>query len=299
MILANHCTRLGRCVAIKFLLFLLIIVPWQVSSKSAFFLPPSLVPPASSTSKGVTSSRVLGGAAACRRGCVCLASASTSHGRALLCPGNCASIEINKNSSTSLLVRVFLFAIVHGVEVASRPNSPANGAAAEFIGLGDETGHEGNIVDDGEEQNDENVGGFMRKSNMTSKTEDDCSAQTRLHAVSTWATRMRSYVWSVHWEKCARLVRCAIFSPRRFLGGSPFKRETVKILWSEKDCSKNARTITFVLHLIRSFIDGMLIFVSTNLVLPRVVRAIRSMVVVQSMNPTMRRSWISLIISSG
>ena len=35
-------------------------------------------------------------------------------------------------------------------------------------------------MDDGEEQNDENVGGFMRKSDMTSKTEDDCFAQTRL-----------------------------------------------------------------------------------------------------------------------
>ena len=90
-----------------------------------------------------------------------------------------------KLSSTSFLVRVFLFAVVHGVEVASRSNSPANGAAAKFIGLGDETGHEGNIVDDGEEQNDENVGGFMRKSDMTSKTEDDCFAQTRLHAAST------------------------------------------------------------------------------------------------------------------
>ena len=74
---------------------------------------------------------------------------------------------------------------MHGVELDIRSNSPANGAAAEFIGLGDETGHEGNIVDDGEEQNDENVGGFMRKSDMTSKTIDDCSAQARLHAAST------------------------------------------------------------------------------------------------------------------
>ena len=74
---------------------------------------------------------------------------------------------------------------MHGVELAFQPNSPTNGAAAEFIGLGDETGHEGNIVDDGEEQNDENVGGFMRQSDKTSKTNDDCSAQTRLHAAST------------------------------------------------------------------------------------------------------------------
>ena len=74
---------------------------------------------------------------------------------------------------------------VHGVELAIRPNSPANGAATEIIGLGDETGHEGNVVDGGEEQNDENVEGFMRKNDMTSKTNDDCSAQTRLHAATT------------------------------------------------------------------------------------------------------------------
>ena len=74
---------------------------------------------------------------------------------------------------------------MHGVELAIRPNSPANGAAAEFIGLGDETGHERNVVDGGEEQNDENVGGFMRKNDMTTKTNDDCFAQSRLHATST------------------------------------------------------------------------------------------------------------------
>ena len=82
---------------------------------------------------------------------------------------------------------------MHGVELASRPNSSANGAAVKFIGLGDETGQEGNIVDDGEERNDENLG-FVRMSDMTSMTNDDCSAQTRLHAASTCATRMRSYV---------------------------------------------------------------------------------------------------------
>ena len=45
---------------------------------------------------------------------------------------------------------------VHGVELAIRSNSPADGAAAEFIGLGDERGHEENIVDDGEKQNGRN-----------------------------------------------------------------------------------------------------------------------------------------------
>ena len=47
---------------------------------------------------------------------------------------------------------------MHGVVWANRPNSPANGAAVEIIGLGDETGHEGNVEDDAEEQNDKNVG---------------------------------------------------------------------------------------------------------------------------------------------
>ena len=50
----------------------------------------------------------------------------------------------------------------HGVELASRPNSTANGDAAFFLGLGDETGKERNVVDGGEEQKDERIGGHMR-----------------------------------------------------------------------------------------------------------------------------------------
>ena len=56
----------------------------------------------------------------------------------------------------------------HGVELASRPNSTANGDAAVFLGLGDETGKEGNIVDGGEEQKDEKIGGHMRSVPMFS-----------------------------------------------------------------------------------------------------------------------------------
>ena len=140
--------------------------------------------------------------------------------------------------------------------------TPANGDAALFLGHGDETGKEGNIAGGGEEQEDERPEWSMRRSDMTSKTKDDCFAQTSLHAASTWATRMRSYVWSVPWEKCARVVRCDIQSFRRVLGGLPSKRETVKEyqLWEKTLTRRPERSLMAPVCSTgsRSFIDAIL-----------------------------------------
>ena len=71
---------------------------------------------------------------------------------------------------------------VRGVVLASRPNSPTNGAAAEIIGLGDETGHKGRVEEEGEVHNDENERELMQKSDMSTTIDDDCFVRARHHA---------------------------------------------------------------------------------------------------------------------
>ncbi len=230
------------------------------------------------------SMRVLGGAAACCCGCGCPASASTSHGRALLCPANCASIEINKNSHRPRCWYGFSFLLLC---------TGSKWPVGQTLPLTELQQNSSDSVmrleDDAEEQNDENVGDsckrvtWHQRLTMTVLRKQDCTQyQLEPHACV--------HTCEVCTEKNARVWWDVLFS---------LPVASLVVYHLKKDCSKNARTITFVLPVIPSFIEGMLIFVSTNLVLPRVVFAIRSMVDVQSMNPTMRRSWIFLTISSG
>ena len=119
------------------------------------------------------------------------------------------------------------------VQLTNRPDSPLSGVAACEVRL--DPGGDGKvrIGAGGVENNAEKVFSSMFRSDMMTTSENDnFCADKDLHTSGAMRSAHECNVARTQ-EKCAccaRLMRCAVHSARRVLGGSPSEREDFKIM---------------------------------------------------------------------